>query len=211
MPSTTAAVARCGDRLEDAGITPWLRRHRLAVATTTAVCVIVGAGAVAYRVLVPPPLDPQLRVTVTDLVPSTYVDGDFVAGAGAAGPLPLPLTSTTAARAAYGLTPDDPADTAVYAVIGIEGPAVRASTARDHRLDGSVPVASNIDVIVDCVDNDIDPEPGSYALLVSTRCWNRTVVGRLPLVGSPRPGRGTWRRPAPTGGPCGRWSSAPCR
>ena len=37
------------ERLEDAGVAPWVRRHRVAVASVTAVAVLATAGVVAGR------------------------------------------------------------------------------------------------------------------------------------------------------------------
>ena len=42
-----------GERLEDAGITPWLRRHRVAVGSVAAVAVLASTGVVAFRTVVP--------------------------------------------------------------------------------------------------------------------------------------------------------------
>ncbi len=172
-----------GERLEDAGITPWLRRHRVAVAVATAACVIVGAGAAAYARWAPPPFDPDMRVTVTQMTPElALLEGDVgflgstVGGA---------ITDVDGhARAAYGLTPKDPGDTATYAVLEIAGPAVRASSSRPRSVDGTeIPVAGNVDVILDCTDPAaLDPADGSYSLRVSrTDAWGRTLVASVPL------------------------------
>lgn len=170
------------ERAHDSGLAPWARRHRVALAVVGAAAVLAGAAVAAWTLWVPPPLDPQLRVTVTDLVPTsaTFPDGGIVDFA-APGVMWLGVGQ---ARAAYGLTPQDGGDTATYAVLGIEGPAVRASTAHDHELDGSVPVAADVDAMVDCWDvASLDPEPGSYALRVArTDAWNRTVVGLVPVA-----------------------------
>ena len=75
-----------GDRLEDAGITPWLRRHRVAVALATAVCVVAGAGATAYVRWAPPPFDPDMRVTVTQMIPELgLLEGDVAFPSSACG------------------------------------------------------------------------------------------------------------------------------
>jgi hypothetical protein len=173
-----------GERLEDAGVTPWLRRHQVAVVATTAACVIVGAGAAAYVRGVPPPLDPALRVTVTELVPERLMIGDDS--------IMSVTTGVTGiggrARAAYGITPDDPGDTSTYTLIGIDGPVVRASSTNAHAGAGTAaPVAGDVDVILDCTDSSaLDPEPGGYSLRVArTDAWGRTLVASVQVPDGP--------------------------
>ena len=169
-----------GDRLAEAGVTPWLHRHRVVLASCTAVVVLVGGAATAYVRLRPPPLDPEVRVTISDAVagPFTNSQGQFVT-------LDTPgIVSTDAwARAAYAVSPLDPRDTSTYTVLGLSGPAVRASTAREQVAGAAAPAASDVDVILDCFDPAaLSPAPGSYRLRVArTDSVGRTVEAALPL------------------------------
>jgi hypothetical protein len=168
------------ERLDDSGATAWARRHRLALGAAAGLVVLAGAGAVAWTVWVPPPLDPQLHVAISELIPEQVVIGDIPLSSTAAGP----IGADGRARAAYGLTPTEPDDRSSYTVLGLVGPVVRASSANPHAADGGdVPVAADVDVVIDCLDPDaLDPAPGSYRLRVArTDVRGRTLVATVPV------------------------------
>jgi hypothetical protein len=178
------------ERLEDSGVTPWLRRHRVAVGTVAAVAVVAAAGVVAVRVLVPPPIDPELRVSVTPVIPSQYVLGDSVQAFDQVGIFYTP----TSMRSAYALSADDPADTADYTIVGVAGPGVRASGASllpspTGGVENQV-ARADVDVVADCFDQDVlDAAPDDYRLTVRrTDDRGRTSTGTLPLP----PGAPSW-------------------
>jgi hypothetical protein len=172
------------ERLDDSGATVWARRHRLVLGAAAALVALAGAGAVAWTVWVPPPLDPQLRVTVNELIPEQVVIGDIPLSSTAAGPIGV----GDRARDAYGLTPSEPDDRSSYTLLGLVGPVIRASTTSPHAAaGGDVPVAADVDVVLDCSDTSaLDPAPGSYALRVArTDAWGRTLVGTVPVPDGP--------------------------
>lgn len=177
-----------GERLEEAGVTPWLRRHRVAVAVVGAVAVLAAAGTVAVRTLVPPPVDPELRVSVTPVIPSQFVLDDSVQAFDQVGI----FYTQTSLRSAYALSAQDPADTARYAILGLVGPGVRASSASllpspSGGVENQV-ARSDIDVVLDCFDADtLSTDVGDYRLRVErTDDRGRTLAQALPLPsGSP--------------------------
>jgi hypothetical protein len=148
------------------------------------VLVLGGAALIGWHLWVPPPLDPQLRVAVTELVPEQFTVNDVPLSAAGAGV----LGTDGRARAAYGLTPTQPDDTSTYAVVGLDGPAVRASSSNPHAAaGGDTPVAADVDAILDCTDPAaLDPAPGSYTLRVArTDAWGRTLAGDVPVPDGP--------------------------
>ncbi|MFN8168315.1 MAG: hypothetical protein U0S36_05995 [Candidatus Nanopelagicales bacterium] len=109
------------ERLEDAGITPWARRHRRPLSVAAVAVLVVVAGAIAYPRLVPPPVDPELRVRATPVVPTQNQDdtGGTVTLADQVGI----FSNGQTFRAAYALTKDSADDTATYRIDGLVGPA----------------------------------------------------------------------------------------
>lgn len=179
-----------GERLEDSGVTPWLRRHRVAVGAVAAVAVLAAAGVVAVRVLVPPPMDPELRVSVTPVIPSQFVLDDTVQAFDQIG---IFLTQTTL-RSAYALSADDPADTARYTILGLAGPGVRASGASllpspTGGVENQV-ARADVDVVPDCFDQDsLSAAVDDYRLAVArTDDRGRTLTGTVPMP----PGAPSW-------------------
>lgn len=179
-----------GERLEDAGVTPWMRRHRVALASVTAVAVLVPAGIVGYRTLVPPPVDPEIRVAVTPVIPSQYVLGETVQTYDQVGIFVTPQSL----RSAYALSAPDEADRSAntYSIVGLTGPGVRASTASLlPSPTGGVAdqvARQDVDVIADCFDPAVlRSQPSDYALTVArTDDRGRTVTGAVPMpAGAP--------------------------
>jgi hypothetical protein len=179
-----------GERLEGSGVAPWLRRHRVAVGAVTAIAVVAAAGVVAVRVLVPPPVDPELRVSVTPVIPSQYVLDDTVQAFDQVG---IFFTQTTL-RSAYALIASDPADTARYTILGLAGPGVRASGASvlpsPTGGEQNQVARADVDVLPDCFDQDsITAAVDDYRLAVArTDDRGRTLRGTVPMP----PGAPSW-------------------
>ena len=172
-------------RLHAAGITPWVRRHPRVVAGLAAAAVLVAGGVVGYPRLVPPPVDPQLRVTISAVLPSQYVIGDAFQSFDGPG---IVATGTTL-RTAYALTRASDDDTSTYRIVGVVGPTVRASSASPQtlgqRADAPAEEAAraDVDVIVDCTDSTSMPiATGSYSLVVTrTDDLGRSLTRALPI------------------------------
>ena len=97
----------------------------------------------------PPPVDPEIRVEVTPVIPSQYVLDDTVQTYDQIG---IFFTGTSL-RSAYALSTDDGSDTAAYSILGVTGPGVRATSA--SRQPGIAPgqvARQDVDVIADCFD-----------------------------------------------------------
>ena len=173
-----------GERFEDSGISPWVRRHRRAVWCVSAAVAVVAAGSVAWSVLVPPPLDPELRVTVAPVIPSQYTSGEDLINLDRRG---LFRTGSSGLRTAYAVTAQVSGDTATYAVTGLVGPGVRASGASpqagSQRESAAELARADVDVVLDCFDDDsLRSTPGSYSLMVTrTDEWGRTLIRSVPL------------------------------
>lgn len=176
------------ERLESAGITPWARRHRRALAVAGVAVLVVVGGVVAYPKLVPPPVDPELRVTAVPVIPSQFVIDDSVTPFDQVGI----FATGSSLRSAYALTKNSPDDTSTYRIDGLVGPMVRASTATPQPAaqpaaqagPAATQVArADVDVVLDCFDGTTLPVPqGSYFLQVTrTDALGRTLTGRVPV------------------------------
>jgi hypothetical protein len=169
------------ERLEDAGVTAWLRRHRVLVGSVAVTALLVGAGTVAARTLVPPPVDPELRITVTPVAPAQYIIGGAIETWGVPGIFP---TGTTL-RSAYALTAQDDGDTSTYAITGVTGPGVRASSAspQPDLVRGTDAARQDVDVIPDCFDPSVlTTSLDAYQLLVRrTDDRGRVLEAALPV------------------------------
>jgi len=131
-----AAGTSWAERLEDAGIAPWVRRHRVLVAAVTLLVAAVGIGGTAYRVTRPVPDDGVVAATATDLNPGS-------------GP-PAPTTGRVLGFA-YAVTPARAHDT--LALLGLVGPGVRATSAADTvPASPGQPVRGDVFVVPECSD-----------------------------------------------------------
>lgn len=134
-----------GERLEGAGVTPWIRRHRIALAAATVAVAAAGIGGAAWLRAQPPPWH---DVAITAVAASV----DEFSGPG------MSFTDDGIAMAAYLLQVDDPSTR--VRIEALEGPGIRASAAgaphpngnQDATLvraliscGGDVPVASSSD------------------------------------------------------------------
>jgi len=162
------------ERLQSAGITPWIRRHRAALAAATAVVLVAGTATAGYLRSRPPAQDMTVSASVNDWV------SDTSSGSGVLNSSPGMLGST------YRATPGHPGDT--LRILGIAGPGIRASTAHplsDHAAeDGSV--IADVAAVVGCDD----PATGTATAndfrlrIEQTDVYGRSTTGLvdLPLV-----------------------------
>jgi hypothetical protein len=166
------------ERLEVAGITPFVRRHRLTLAGA-AVAVLLAAGASAgYLGTRPPADDGLIAVDVAEAGPG----GSDVPGvASSAGGV---LTN------AYRLTPLRPGDTVV--ALGLAGPGVGATSAHAQASGGpGLGTTDDVLAVPDCDDpRAMTATFVDYRLRVArTDSLGRTVTG---LVALPVTTNGTW-------------------
>ena len=154
------------ERLESAGITPWLRRHRAALAATTAVLLVAGVATSAYLRGRPPEQDMTVAVAVEDWAPLDGGGGLSSDGSGtlSAAYRALPLTAGTRIR-----------------ILGIEGPGIRVTRA-DQRSDRPEEDGSSVADVVAVVGCDGLRLEGAtsddYRLRVQqTDAYGRTTTG----------------------------------
>jgi hypothetical protein len=148
-----------GERLEGAGITPWIRRHRVALAISTVVVVAVGIGGTAWLRAQPPPWH-DIAISA---VPASV---DEYSGPG------LSFADNGIVMAAYLVQTDDPA-TSLH-VEGLEGPGIRASTVGAPHPNGNQ-AAVLVHALIDC-GGDLPPSIASdYRLRVTASdAWGRS-------------------------------------
>jgi hypothetical protein len=123
-----------GERLESAGITPWIRGHRVALAIGTVAVVAVGIGGTAWQRAQPPPWH---DVAITAAAASV----DEYSGPG------MTFSEDGIVLAAYLMATDDPSTT--VRVEALEGPGIRASTVGAPHPNGNQ-AAALVRALVDC-------------------------------------------------------------
>lgn len=164
------------ERLEDAGVLPWLRAHRPLVASL-AVAACVGLVALAvHQANQPPPFDPRVVAAVEPVpVPERIIEtagGSWIAD-----------SDLVLARAVVSGVPTG--DT--VAVSGIVGPGLGASrgTAIRAASDGAEPAAVvwSAAATIDCASpRALSAEPEDFELaLTRTDRWGRTSRSTVPL------------------------------
>lgn len=159
-----------GERLEAAGITPWVRRHRAALAGVAAA--VVAVGAVAWSRHDPRPPDDGLpHVAVVDSISNPGVNND----------VPGMLTSI------YTTVSQRPGDS--VALLGISGPGIRATSVGKPVVDSHDDARSSTPVlaVIGCDDpRALDAREDDYRLLVRrTDSFGRVVEAQVPLpIGS---------------------------
>jgi len=164
------AAPSLAERLEDAGVLPWLRRHRaLTASLTIAACAGVVALAV-HQANQPPPFDPRVTASLTPLpVPPA---GGWVGQAGDRG---LVEGRVLVTGVPVGET---------VAVLGLTGPGLWSMSAAvlDGSQPGQYPDASpeampwTASARVDCASpRSVTANPLEYAVLLQrTDRWGRT-------------------------------------
>ncbi len=167
------------ERLQSAGITPWLRRHRVALAATTAALIVVGAAGTAYVRTRPPAQDLTVAASVANYV------SDASVGAG------VSSDGNGVLAATYRAVPAHPGDT--LRILGVAGPGIRASSARAYSdtaaEDGST--VADVSAVVGCDEGDpTTASPNDFALRIEqTDGYGRTTTG---LVSLPLADAGSW-------------------
>ena len=125
------------ERLETAGITPWVRRHQVVLASVTAVGVLAATGLTAVVRTRPAPEDTVMAAVVVDSQPS--------------GTMPIP-SSGSIMSFDYTVTPVRPSDR--FRVLGMEGPGIRASNAASPggANTSTGEIVSTVSVVPECDD-----------------------------------------------------------
>ena len=163
-----------GERLENAGVTPWLRRHRAALAAVTAAVVLLGAAGTAWVRTRPPEQLATVDVTVFDWVSDA---------GGTSGVLDM---GNGTLEASYRVTPGGSGGT--VRILGLVGPGIRASKVHPHPSPSSEPATAvaDVDVVLGCDDPALEKAIASdYHLRVAeTDTYGRTTTGlaELPLT-----------------------------
>lgn len=175
-----------GERLEAAGVLPWLRRHRVLSSVVAGAAALAAVALVVRAETAPPPIDPDITATVTDQLGA-------MRGGGAPGEVISATYSLSGVRRGEAVTID-----------GITGPGLRASTAVASQLPvGDDSPDTDVNGVLDCTDPDaLTATRDDYTLRVSrTDRWGRTVSEARPLPD----GGSDWAREVRT--VC--WSAAP--
>lgn len=155
-----------GERLEAAGISPWVRRHRIALAAGTAAVVVVGVGATAWLRAQPPPW----HAADVSVIAAT-LDTDY-------GVSLRPFDDGTAVGAYLATTPD--AGTTVR-ILGVEGPGIRASSVGAPLPTGNQ-MAAVVRAVLGCNDETLTAAPTDYRIRVAaTDAWGRTSTVFAPV------------------------------
>ena len=160
-----------GERLESVGMTPWLRRHRVALAVTAG-ALLVGAGLVTgWERSRPPPLDTS---------PAAAVEDASITQFGGSGVF---LIDNDTLLTAYLFSHERAGTTS--ALVGVAGPGIRASTTRGPAQD-EPPLqdgAREVVAVIGCDDPDaIVPNPDDYRVLVAqTDAYGRTQQVPVPM------------------------------
>ena len=158
------------ERLEDAGITHFVRRRRAALACVMVAATVAVVGAALYVRTRPPPDDGVVAVTIE---PAPTSEGVVGGGLSADGVMTL----------GYRLTPARSTDT--LRALGLVGPAVRASSVH-VRTEGAPgqPVLVDVSLVPGCDDpRSVTSTLVDYGLRVErTDSFGRAVVDVVPLV-----------------------------
>ena len=151
-----------GERLEAAGVTPFARRHRVAVGVAALAAVVVGVGTTAWLRAQPPPWrEPTVSVVAASLDQSS---GPYLA-----------VRETRLAAAAYVPVVGDP--TVSVRIDGLEGPGIRASATTGPRAGGN-PDATVVSAVVGCGSDAIRAQTRDFHLRITTTdSWGRERAG----------------------------------
>jgi hypothetical protein len=164
-----------GERLEAAGVTGWVRRHRAALAVATAATLVLGTGVTAVATHRDPPVDPIVHASVLEIPPTSSVqNGDYFGGI---------TWDGSVRRSAYRVVLDPALEAgSSIRVLGLVGPGIRATDATAQPADpSSVSPGIDVDVIVDCALAPAEAAVHAYSLVVQrTDSWGRAVTASLP-------------------------------
>ena len=157
------------ERLESAGVTPWLRRRRVPLVAVGAMLAVGAVAGMAWQQSQPPPLDPTITATAVDAMAAMTVTE--IPGAGNDDMWSGAVTVTS------------PMTNDRITVLGVEGPGIRASTAAPDPQHAVVGVTSDVFAVPGCDDpRSLSPALTSYRLLVRrTDAFDRTTDGTIAL------------------------------
>jgi hypothetical protein len=164
-----------GERLENAGVTPWLRRHRGALAAGTAAVLLIGVAGTAWVRTRPPEQLSAVDVTVYDWVPASGQSGIVDTGNGVL-------------QSSYRVTPGSSGDK--VRILGLLGPGIRASKVLPRPSPSAEPATAvaDVSVVLGCDDPALaTPSAQDFRLRVEeTDAYGRTTSGlaELPLTTS---------------------------
>ena len=171
-----ASGPQVGDLLDRWGVTPWLRRHRVLVASVAvaAIAVTLTTGTLlAHRL---PDDDGRLHLAVTDNAATNQtglIGGD---------------ATTAVAVAGYDVVPDRAGDTG--ALVGVTGPGIRSSSAHPSAtIVGARPIWT-VGAVIGCDDPASSTSSVSQYQLVARRT---DAFGRVVQTSIPLPGGTQWR------------------
>ena len=155
-----------GERLEAAGVTPWMRGHRVLVGIVTVAVVALPVGTTSWLRSQPPPW----HDTAVDVVAATVeeTNGPYIA-----------VLEPGLAVAAYLATTDDPAMT--VRVDALEGPGIRASSVGVPRGSAD-PDATLVRAVIGCDAEAIRATTRDFRLRITTTDqWGRERAGVADL------------------------------
>jgi hypothetical protein len=178
-------------RLEAAGVTPWLRRHRVLLSATTVVVVLatVAGGVVWLRRPVPLPSDPRVLVKVSGPDPTAVVETDEATGrpVGVAQDLSLTTAERPGVRVQVALV--GPGIAAVDEATGytaVDRTRADAELELHARLDCSTPESTT--AVVGAGPDDYGLQVRRTAPEGEVRTERVPIIGTLALVGAVRSG-----------------------
>lgn len=167
-----------GERLEAAGVLPWVRRHRVLVSGVAAVAAIAVGAAVLQASNAPPPLDLEI---VGDVLDATGA----LRGGGAPGEVLTATYTVTGTRAGE-----------TVEVIGISGPGLRTSRAQPAAFPvGGDDPDTDVSAVIDCTEaSALTARDDQYSVWIRrTDRWDRAVTEPRPLPGTGASWAGTIR------------------
>lgn len=152
------------------GARGWLSRHRLLLAGSVGVLVLV-AGVITYVSTRPPPVDPVIHVSVVG----------FMGGGGG----DLDAEGRPRRSATYQLTADVGGD--VNSVVGVVGPGLTAASTTIGDVLYGRPQVGDLGAAIDCTDDGWwDAKDADYQVGISrTDQYGRVTVGGVPLGDTP--------------------------
>jgi len=159
-----------GERLQASGVTPWLRRHRVAVAAGAAAVLLLGAVGTTWVRTRPPEQNTAVDVLITDFIADNGPSGVVDTGSGTL-------------ESSYRVTPQRSG--ATVRILGLVGPGIRASKVRPHSDTAAEDGTSIADVavVLGCDDPAlVTASPKDFRLQVEeTDVYGRTTSGPVEL------------------------------
>lgn len=165
-----------GERLDDTGVTAWVRGHRLLLGATVVAALALGTGITGYAVSRPPSVDPTIHAEIVEVEATPLGQQGFDSDVGVS-------AHGDVRRSAYRVVLDPVLEAGSTArIVGLTGPAIRTSQAAPQPADASGVVPGyDVDAIVDCASIPPPAQADPYLLTVErTDAWGRTVSAAFP-------------------------------